>query len=215
MPRHSRTSTTPGCTIRDGAAAKADPLAPSWATSASRRCVDGLSPPKASSWSRYAIARVRNDRRISREGALPNMAFQRSRRSLVLAFDRPAISAGSASRFRTCARHFMILSLGISGFSAQHPTSYLVLLKVGDSPPNDTHIARFAARSQSCERDFGQHRAYPGLVLSAAFPIRLPIALAAQTLDVRRSRAPFCARKPLASRPDQSEHPDELLRLKE
>src|ERR1039458_4402878 len=97
--------------MRDGDAAKADPLVPSWANSASRRCVEGLSPPKAFSWRRYAIARVRNDRLISRDGAFPNVAVQRSRSSSMPRFDRLAISDPMASRSRTCGRRFMIVSL--------------------------------------------------------------------------------------------------------
>src|ERR1039458_136456 len=45
------------------------------------------------------------------------------------------------------------------------------------TPMTHTHIARFAARSQSCAAgDFGQCRLLPGLVYPAAIPIRLPIA---------------------------------------
>src|SRR5208282_715105 len=135
--------------MRDGAAAKADPSAPSWANSASRRRVEGLSPPKAFSWRRYAIARVRNDLLISRDGAFPNMAFQRSRSSSVPSFDRVAISDATASRPIAGARRFKIVSLDISRPSAQHPSSYVVLLEARDCCPYDTHIARFAAHSQS------------------------------------------------------------------
>src|ERR1035437_3885887 len=115
--------------MRDGAAAKDGPLAPSWANSARRRCVEGLSPPKAFSWRRYAIARVRNDRLISRDGAFPNMAFQRSRSSSIPSFDRFAISDPMASRSRTCARRFMTVSLDTSRPSTRHQTSYVVLLE--------------------------------------------------------------------------------------
>src|SRR5271169_1648652 len=178
MPRHSRTSTAPRGTMRDGAAARADPSARSSVNSSSRRRVEGLRPPKAFSWRRYAIARVRNDRLISRDGALPNMAFQRSRISSVPSFDRLAISDASASRPIEAARRFMIVSLDVSQLSNRLPSSYVVLLEAGDSPPDDTHIARFAARSQSCpDGDFGQCQLLPGLVFSAAIPIRLPIAL--------------------------------------
>ncbi len=91
-------------------------------------------------------------------------------------------------------------------------------------PLRHTHIARFAARSQSCAAgDFGQCRLLPGLLLSAAILIRLPIALILQTVDSRQqSASSFCANdvgkiggKPLASRADQSKHPGEPLRLKE
>src|ERR1019366_6584504 len=155
--------------MRDGAAAKDGPLAPSWANSASRCCVEGLSPPKAFSWRRYAIARVRKERLISRDGAFPNMAFQRSRRSSILSFDRLAISAASASRPITAVRRFMIASLDSSRPSTWHPNSYVVLLEARYLPPlRHTHIARFAARSQSCAaRDYGQCRLLPGLVFSA------------------------------------------------
>src|ERR1019366_3906461 len=115
--------------MRDGDAAKDDPLAPSLANSAKRRCVEGLSPPKAFSWGRYAIARARNDRLISRDGAFPNMAFQRSRSSSISSFDRLAISDPIASRSRPCARRFMTVSLNILRPSAQHPSSYVVLLE--------------------------------------------------------------------------------------
>ncbi len=183
--RHSRTSTAPGCTMRDGAAAKADPLAPSWANSASRRRVEGLSPPKAFSWRRYAIARVRKDRLISRDGAFPNMAFQRSRSSSIPSFDRLAISAASASRRIAGARRFMIAALDISRPSGRHSSSYVLLLEADDLPPNDTHIARFAARSQSCATgDFETPGAMqirlicgtPPEVAGEAGPIRLTIA---------------------------------------
>src|ERR1039457_813999 len=120
--------------MRDGAAAKDDPLAPSWANSASRRRVEGLRPPKVFSWRRYAIARVTNDRLISRDGAFPNMAFQRSRSSSISSFDRPAISTASASRPIAGARRFMIVSLDSSRPSARHPSSYVVLLEARDRP---------------------------------------------------------------------------------
>src|SRR5208337_4726273 len=164
MPRHSRTSTAPRCTMRDGAAATADPSARSSVNSSSRRRVEGLRPPKAFSWRRYAIARVRNDRLISRDGALPNMAFQRSRISSVPSFDRLAISDASAPRPIEAARRFMIVSLDISRLSNRLPSSYVVLLEAGDSPPDDTHIARFAARSQSCRG--GRFRAMSALTRS-------------------------------------------------
>src|ERR1019366_7277870 len=121
--------------MRDGAAAKDGPLAPSWANSASRRCVEGLRPPKAFSWRRYAIARVRNDRLISRDGAFPNMAFQRSRSSSIPSFDRLAISDARAPRRIAGARRFMIVSLDTSRLSARHPSSYVVLLEARDSLP--------------------------------------------------------------------------------
>src|ERR1035437_4106601 len=128
--------------MRDGAAAKDGPLAPSWANSAGRRCVEGLSPPKAFSWRRYAIARVRKDRPISRDGAFPNMAFQRSRSSSIPSFDRLAISDARAPRSRTGARRFMIVALGISRPSARHPSSYVVLLEAHDLlPRRHTHCS--------------------------------------------------------------------------
>src|ERR1035437_2571028 len=118
--------------MRDGAAAKDGPLAPSLANSASRRCVEALSPPKAFSWRRYAIARVRNDRLISRDGAFPNVAFQRSRSSSISSFDRLAISDARGSRSRTCARRFMIVSLETSRLSTRLPSSYVLLLEARD-----------------------------------------------------------------------------------
>src|ERR1700756_4919280 len=117
--------------MRDGSAAKDDSLAPSWANSASTRRVEGLSPPKAFSWRRYAIARVRNDRLISRDGAFPNMAFQRPRSSSILGFDKLAFPDARPSRSRTCARRFMIVSLDISHLQFRHPSSssYVVLFE--------------------------------------------------------------------------------------
>src|SRR5208282_6150801 len=169
--------------MRDGAAAKDGPLAPSWANSASRRCVEGLRPPKAFSWRRYAIARVRNDRLISRDGAFPNMAFQRSRRSLVLAFDRPAISAVSATRFRTCARRFMIVSLGVSRPSTQRPSSYVVLLWARNLRQPMTHTLLDSRHGASRARwritaNVGSYKVSPSL---RRFPIRVLIALIVQT----------------------------------
>src|ERR1035437_6553969 len=84
---------------------------------------------------RYAIARVRNDRPISRDGAFPNMPFQRSRSSSIPSFDRLAISDARASRARTGPRRFMIVALGISRPSARHPSSYVVLLEAHDLLP--------------------------------------------------------------------------------
>ncbi len=128
--------------MRDGAAAKADPLAPSSANSASRCCVEGLTPPKAFSWRRYAIARVTNDRLIWRGGAFPNMAFQRSRSSSIPSFDRLAISDARASRSRTGARRFMIVSLDTSRPSARHPRSYVVLPEARELlPQRHTHCS--------------------------------------------------------------------------
>lgn len=77
--------------------------------------------------------------------------------------------------------------------------------------------------SRAAEGDFGQCQLLPGLVFSAAIPIRLPIAL----IVTGRRCAPIVgfflsARmalgkwlKSLASRADQSKHPAEPLRLKE
>src|ERR1700737_4127189 len=113
--------------MRDGSAAKDDSLAPSWANSANTRRVEGLRPAKAFSWRRYAIARVRNDRLISREGAFPNIAFQRSRSSSIPSFDRRAISDARDSWLTAGARRFMIVAFDISRPSAQHPFSYVVL----------------------------------------------------------------------------------------
>src|SRR5258708_39251365 len=113
--------------MRDGAAARADPLARSSENSARRRRVEDLRPPKAFSWRRYAIARVRNDRLISREGAFPNIAFQRSRSSSIPSFDRLAISDARDSRLIAGARRFMILAFDLSRPSAQPPCSYVVL----------------------------------------------------------------------------------------
>ena len=64
-------------------------------------------------------------------------------------FDRVAISDATASRPIAGARRFKIVSLDISRPSAQHPSSYVVLLEARDCCPYDTHIARFAAHSQS------------------------------------------------------------------
>ena len=94
--------------MRDGAEGTADPSARSSVNSYSRRRVEGLRPPKAFSWRRYAIARVRNDRLISREGACPNIAFQRSRSSSIPSFDRLAISD---------AKTLTILGAGVQGKS--------------------------------------------------------------------------------------------------
>jgi len=59
------------------------------------------------------MARVRNDRLISRDGGFPNMAFQRTRSSSVSNFDRPAISAASASWPMAGARRIMIVLSGL------------------------------------------------------------------------------------------------------
>src|ERR1700680_217356 len=145
--------------MRDGSAAKDDSLAPSWANSASTRRVEGLRPPKAFSWRRYAIARVRNDRLISRDGAFPNIAFQRSRSSSMPSFDRLAISDARVSRSRTC--RFMVVSLDTSRLSTRLQNSYVLLLEAPICCPNDTHIARFATHSQSCAaRDLGNLRSH-------------------------------------------------------
>jgi hypothetical protein len=40
--------------------------------------------------------------------------------------------------------------------------------------PNDTHIARFASRSQSCEGDFGRYRAYQVSQLHFPFAFQSP-----------------------------------------
>src|SRR5580692_9431801 len=133
--------------MRDGSAAKDDSLAPSWANSASARRVEGLRPAKAFSWRRYAIARVRNDRLISRDGALANIAFQRSRSSSMPSFDRLTISDARVSRSRTC--RFMVVSLDTSRLSTRLQNSYVLLLEARYLLPNDTHIARFATHSQS------------------------------------------------------------------
>src|SRR5258708_6774607 len=96
------------------------------------RWVEGLSPPKAFSWRRYAMARVRNDRLISCDGGFPNMAFQRARSSSVSSFHRLAISAASASRPIAGDCRFMSISLNSSRPSAHHPNSYVVLLEARD-----------------------------------------------------------------------------------
>src|ERR1019366_7633004 len=204
--------------MRDGAAAKDGPLAPSWANSARRRCVEGLSPPKAFSWRRYAIARVANDRPMSRDGAFPNMAFQRSRSSSISSFDRLAISDARASRSRTCARRFMIVSLETSRLSTRLPSSYLLLLEARDLPPRrHTHCSICGTEPVVCGGSFG---AISALTRSCLFcgdfgsSIRLPIALIEQTVDARQKPASTDLRerrwenwgKPLASRADQSKH---------
>src|ERR1019366_8374957 len=176
--------------MRDGAAAKADPLAPSLANSASRRCVEGLSPPKAFSWRRYAIARVRNDRLISRDGAFPNVAFQRSRSSSISSFDRLAISEARDSRSRTCARRFMIVSLDISRPSTRLPNSYAVLLGARDLPPQRHTHCSFRGTEPVVRG--GRFRATSALSRSGLFhtdfrsPIRLPIAPMVRALDPRQ-----------------------------
>jgi hypothetical protein len=78
---------------------------------------------------------IRRDRPIWPDGSLPYNLFQRSRRSLILAFDRPATSALSALPSRAAARRFMIVPLDISRRSAHHPSSYVVLLEARDLPP--------------------------------------------------------------------------------
>ena len=88
-------------------------------------------------------------------------------------------------------------------------------------PTTPTLLDSRHGASRAAEGRFGQCQLLPGLVFSAAIPIRLPIAL----IITGRRCAPivgFFARmalgkwlKPLASRADQSKHPDEPLRLKE
>src|ERR1700720_2551882 len=123
--------------MRDGSAAKDDSLAPSWANSASTRRVEGLRPPKAFSWRRYAIARVRNDRLISRDGAFPNIAFQRSRSSSMPSFDRLAISEARVSRPEPVASWSFLSTL--LGFQLGFKTHVCSSLRRAICCPNDTH----------------------------------------------------------------------------
>src|ERR1035437_1260762 len=126
------------------------PVAVSSTNRTSRRRVEGLRPPKARSWRRYAIARVRNDRPIWPDGSLPYKVFQRSRRSSMPSFDRLAISPASAPRSIAGPRRFMIAPRRDSRRSNRAQSPCVVLLWGGDPDrSNDTHIARFAARSQS------------------------------------------------------------------
>ena len=108
--------------------------------------------------------------------------------------DRLAISKARASRSRASARRFMIVSLDISRRSDWHSSSYVVLPEVGDCHSNDTHIARFAARSQSCAAEISNARGYadslicgaPPNIAGETGPVRLPIAPIVQTVDPRQ-----------------------------